>query len=127
MRLTKQTDFALRALMYLAQKGEGRRIFAQEIADAYDMPLNHLTKIVHKLSLLGYVNTFRGRSGGIELARASENISIRQVVEDFEPSLSAANCEACILVKNCELKYHLADASQAFLASLGEKSLADMI
>lgn len=127
MKLTKQTDFALRTLMYLAKNGEERRLFAQEISAAYDMPINHLTKIIHKLSQLGYINTFRGRNGGIELGRTPSDISIRQVIEDFEPNLSPADCAHCVLMQQCELKAHLSVASEAFLASLGEKSLADMV
>lgn len=127
MKLTKQTDFALRTLMYIAENGEGRRVFAQEIADAYGMPLNHLTKIVHKLSQLGYINTYRGRNGGIELGKKTQKISIRAVIEDFEPNLSPADCENCVINKNCELQLHLAVASEAFLSSLGEKTLADMV
>lgn len=127
MRLTKQTDFALRTLMYLAKQSEGERVFAQEIAAAYEMPHNHLTKIINKLGRLGYINTYRGRSGGIELAKPQQDISIRQVIEDFEPSLNPADCGNCLLSLNCELKYHLSDASEAFLQSLGDKSLADMV
>lgn len=126
MRLTKQTDFALRTLMYLANEKRERRIFAQEIADIYEMPLNHLTKIIHKLGKLGYINTYRGRNGGIELAKPQEQIFIRQVIVDFEPTLNSADCGHCVLTENCELKYYLADASEAFLDSLGNKSLADM-
>lgn len=127
MKLTKQTDFALRTLMYIAANGDGKRIFAQEIARTYDMPLNHLTKIVHKLSQLEYINTYRGRNGGIELSRDAADISIRQVIEDFEPNLNPADCDNCVLLKNCELKLHLSVASEAFLNSLGTKSLADMM
>lgn len=126
MKLTKQTDFALRTLMYLSKQRGGRRVFAQEIADAYEMPLNHLTKIIHKLGQLGYINTYRGRNGGIELGKAQEQILIHQVIVDFEPSLSPADCSNCVLVSNCKLKHHLSEASDAFLAALGEKSLADI-
>lgn len=127
MKLTKQTDFALRALMYLAQQQEKQRVFAQEIADVYEIPLNHLTKIIHKLGKLGYINTYRGRNGGIELGKAKEQIFIHQVIVDFEPSLNPADCENCLLITHCKLKNHLEIASEAFLTSLGEKSLADMV
>ncbi|PIE45062.1 MAG: hypothetical protein CSA45_04675 [Gammaproteobacteria bacterium] len=127
MKLTKQTDFALRTLMYLARQSEGERVFAQEIAKAYDIPLNHLTKIVNKLSRLGYINTYRGRNGGIELGKDQTDILIRQVVVDFEPSLNPADCAHCSLREHCLLEGHLITASEAFLASLGSKSLAEII
>lgn len=126
MRLTKQTDFALRTLMYLTKQPEGVRVLAQEIAAAYEMPLNHLTKIINKLSRLGYIKTYRGRNGGIELGRAKEQILIRQIIVDFEPSLNPADCENCLLSKNCKLEHILSEASEAFLESIGNKSLLDI-
>ncbi len=126
MKLTKQTDFALRTLLYLAKQDNGKRVYAQEIADAYDMPINHLTKIVNKLSVLGYIRTYRGRSGGIELGRALAEIRIRDVIVDFEPSLSPADCKNCLLHGDCKLQHHLKTASDAFLDALGEKTLADI-
>lgn len=125
MKLNKQTDIALRTLLYLATNGTSRRIFAQEIAEAHDIPLNHLSKVVHKLSLLGYINTFRGRNGGIELGKAKESIFVRDVVEDFEPSFNPE--ERMIMDKECALSLHLADASDAFLATLGQKHLGDLM
>lgn len=126
MKLTKQTDFALRTLLYLAKLEVGERVFAQDIAEAYDIPVNHLTKIVNKLSNIGYINTFRGRNGGIELGKAKEAILIREVIVDFEPSLTPADCVNCHLQGTCGLEVHLAIASKAFFDSLGNKSLADV-
>lgn len=126
MRLTKQTDFALRTLMYLTKQPEGVRVLAQEIAAAYEMPLNHLTKIINKLSRLGYIKTYRGRNGGIELGKAKEQIFIRQIVVDFEPSLNPADCGNCLLSDNCKLERILSEASKAFLESIGNKSLLDI-
>lgn len=125
--MTKQTDFALRTLIYLAKQENGKRIQAQEISSAYEIPLNHLTKIVNKLSQLGYINSYRGRHGGLELGKNPADICIRQVIEDFEPSLNPADCGNCVLDGSCDLKGHLELASQAFLNALGSKSLADMI
>ncbi len=113
--------------MYLAQHDDKGRVFAQEISQAYNIPINHLTKIVHKLSQLGYINSYRGRNGGLTLGKAKEDINIRQVIEDFEPSLTPADCENCVIKTHCELQVCLNEASEAFLASLEKKSLADMI
>ncbi len=127
MKMTKQTDFALRTLIYLANQETGKRVFATEIAKDYDIPLNHLTKIVHKLSLLGYINTYRGRNGGIELGKEKTEILIRDVIVDFEPSLIPADCDNCTLNGNCKLRYHLDMASKAFLDSLGKVNLQDVL
>ncbi len=126
MKLTKQTDFALRTLLYLSKQEKGRRVYVQEIADAYQIPVNHLTKIINKLGVLGYINTYRGRNGGVELGRASTDIRIRDVIVDFEPSLTPADCDNCLLNSNCKLQKYLDIASEAFLSSLGETSLADI-
>lgn len=126
MRLTKQTDFALRALIYLAKIPAGERAFAQDIAKSYEIPLNHLTKIINKLGRLGYVNTYRGRNGGIELGKAKEDIFVRQIIVDFEPFLNPADCDNCLLSEYCVLKDCLTRASEAFLQSLGDTSLAEI-
>ncbi|MBO1255954.1 Rrf2 family transcriptional regulator [Alteromonas sp. 5E99-2] len=125
--MTKQTDFALRTLIYLAKQDSGKRVLVQEISTAYAIPLNHLTKIVNKLSQLGYIKSYRGRHGGVELGKDAFDICIRQVIEDFEPSLSPADCDNCVLDGTCDLKGHLELANQAFLNALGSKSLADMV
>ncbi len=126
MKLTKQTDFALRTLLYLSNQNIGTRVFAQEIADAYGMPVNHLTKIVHKLATLGYLRTYRGRNGGIELGKKETEIFIQDVIIDFEPSLEPADCANCQLNINCKLQTQLDIASQAFLNALNGVTLADI-
>lgn len=127
MKLTKQTDFALRTLLFLAQQKQDQRFSVQQIADTYEIPHNHLTKIVNKLSNLGYIKTFRGRNGGIILGKPQNEIFIRQIIVDFEPSLNPADCGNCVLAKNCVLKIELASASEAFLAALDGKTLADIM
>ncbi|MBS9779528.1 MAG: Rrf2 family transcriptional regulator [Moraxellaceae bacterium] len=126
MKLTKQTDFALRTLLYLSNQEIGTRVFAQEIANAYGMPVNHLTKIVNKLANLGYIRTYRGRNGGIELGKKENEIFVRDVIIDFEPSLEPADCANCQLNINCKLQKQLDLASQAFLNALNEVTLADI-
>ena len=68
MRLTVYTDYALRVLMYLALK-EDRLATIAEIAESYDISRNHLMKVAHQLGVAGYVETVRGRGGGLRLAK----------------------------------------------------------
>ena len=75
MQLSRFTDFSLRVLLYLLIN-DNKRARLQDIADFYPVPLEHLRKIVHALSKAGYLNTFRGKNGGIELAMAAEKIKI---------------------------------------------------
>ena len=128
MKLNKRTDFVLRTLIYLARQPEGERVFVQDISEAYNIPNNHLTKIVNQLGQMHYIKTYRGRGGGIELAKPKEEIMLKQVIIDFEPEQEIIDCRECALRKhNCKLEYHLKMASKAFLNSMANISLADLV
>ena len=71
MRLTTYSDYALRVLMYLALKSERLSTIA-EIAESYDISEAHLMKVVHQLGVAGYIETVRGRGGGLRLAKPVE-------------------------------------------------------
>lgn len=128
MKLTKRTDFVLRTLIYLAHQDTGKRTSIQEIAKSYHIPANHLTKIVHQLGQLGYVNTYQGRGGGIELAKPTQAISLKQVILAFEPDTELLDCSQCALRnQSCKLEKHLYLAQQAFFAQLQHLTLADIL
>jgi len=131
VRLTVYTDYSLRMLMYLAVKGEGLPTIA-EVADAYGISKAHLTKVAHQLGMLGYVETVRGRGGGLRLARPAERISLGEVVRRTEPDLALAPCfepvhGSCPIVPACGLRGALHEGRQAFLAVLDRYSLADLV
>ena len=75
MRLTVYTDYALRLLMYLALKDDGLATI-EEIADSYGISKNHLMKVTHQLGVGGYIETVRGRRGGLRLAKPAEEIGL---------------------------------------------------
>ena len=133
MRLTSFTDYALRVLIYLgAHRDEERLATIGDIAAAYRISENHLMKVVHHLAKEGYVETTRGKGGGIRLARAPEEINIGAVVRITEDDLALVECfEAgapqCPLVPACTLKGMLAQALRAFLAVLDAQTLADLL
>ena len=91
MRLTVYTDYALRVLMYLALK-EDRLATITEIADSFGISKNHLTKVAHQLGVAGYVETVRGRGGGLRLARPIEAIGLGEVVRYTEPDMAIVAC-----------------------------------
>ena len=130
MRLSMQTDFALRVLIYLSVHTE-RRVRVKEIADAYAISHHHLTKVVQQLQRSGYLITHRGKGGGIELAKSTREINIGGVVREFESATHLVECFApgnrCVITPVCELKLTFAEAYEAFLSSLDSHILADLL
>lgn len=128
MRLTRFTDYGLRALIYLALRPEELASIA-EIAQAYRISENHMVKVVHHLGQAGLVETIRGRNGGIRLARAAADIGVGDVVRLSEPSLALVECQAgepCAIGGACLLQGIMDEARDAMLAVLDRYSLADL-
>lgn len=131
MQLTRFTDYSLRMLIYLALNGD-RLVTIAEIARSYEISQNHLMKIVHQLGSLGYLETVRGKGGGIRLARQPALINIGDVVRDTEEHMDIVECfrtefQDCPLLPSCALKSILIDARKNFLATLDRYSLADLL
>ncbi|MCB1404289.1 MAG: Rrf2 family transcriptional regulator, partial [Rhodobacteraceae bacterium] len=91
MHLDKRTDYSLRVLMFLASN-RGRLSTIAEIADRFDISQAHLTKVVHLLGRAGFVETLRGRSGGLRLAGDGTTIRVGDVVRRMEGDLAPVEC-----------------------------------
>lgn len=133
MRLSSYTDYALRVLMYLAVRQEGLPTIS-DIAQVYGISKNHLMKVVHDLGRGGYVETVRGRNGGLRLGRPAEQIRIGDVVRYTEEDMAIVDCmgalkdaSVCRLSPACNLRTALHEALQAFLAVLDDYTLADIV
>ena len=131
MRLTVYTDYALRMLMYLALKDDGLATI-EEIAKSYGISKNHLMKVAHQLGIAGYVDTIRGRRGGLRLAKSSEAIGLGEVVRHTEPDMAIVLCfepidADCPIVPYCVLRKALARARAAFLEVLDDYTLNDLV
>jgi Rrf2 family nitric oxide-sensitive transcriptional repressor len=129
MQLTRYTDYSLRVLIYLAmQQDAAERVTASDIAERFDIARNHLIKVVHRLGQLGYIETTRGKGGGIRLGRNSADIRIGAVVRDMEANLELIDCNTppCPLNRGCRLKGILGQAANAFLEVLDRYTLADI-
>jgi len=129
MHLTRYTDYGLRVLIYLAARPEGATV--SEIAASYDISRNHLVKVAHHLGRMGYIETTRGKSGGLRLVRAPSDINIGSVVRDMEPNFHLVECfsgatNTCPITMVCKLKGVLAEAERAFMAALSSHTLADI-
>lgn len=130
MRLTTYTDYALRVLIYVAIRGEELSTIS-EISESYGISRNHLTKIVHELGTGGYLETVRGKHGGIRLALAPERINIGEVVRYCEQDAILAECYEegghCAILKTCVLRQAFDKALKAFQRELNQYSLADLV
>jgi len=131
VRLTVYTDFSLRVLMFLAVKEDGLATIA-EIAGAYRISKNHLMKVAHQLGVAGYVETVRGKGGGLRLARRPGAIVLGEVVRRTEPDMALVPCfdpagGHCVIFRGCALRDVLGEARDAFLAVLDRCTLADLI
>lgn len=131
MRLTTFSDYSLRVLMYLGVH-RGRLATIGEVARAYAVSENHLVKVVHHLARHGYIETTRGKGGGMRLARAPERINVGEVVRGTEESLVLVECfdpatSTCRIGSACLLKGILARAVDAFFVTLDDYTLADLL
>ena len=117
MRLTTYTDYSLRVLIYLGVQSE-KLVTIKQISEHYGISNNHLLKVVHQLGLLGFIETVRGRNGGLRLARPASQIVIGDVVRKMEQDMALVECFAaegridpssdCKIMDACVLKGALA-------------------
>ena len=128
MQLTRFTDYALRVLLFVGRQ-DGRVCTMGEIAGYYRISLEHLRKVVHKMATLGYLNSSRGRGGGLLLGRDPAAIRIGDLVLALENNMSIIDCQAldCRLQPGCSLKKELDRAGRAFIAVLNEVTLHDLL
>ncbi len=130
MQLSLHSDYALRVLMALAV--DDRQLSVDDIARRYRISRNHLAKVVQRLQSEGFVRTFRGRGGGMRLARSAEDIVVGDVVRRFENlegfvSCFAAEPSGCAVNGVCALKPALRGAVDAFLDHLDGYRLSDLV
>lgn len=131
MQLTQYTDYSLRVLIYLALN-QDRRSTISEISDAYDISRNHLVKVVHQLSINGWITTVRGKTGGMHLAFPPHQINVGTIVRQTEPHMNLLECfdsanDRCVISPACNLKRTLHQARKAFMEVLDQHTLADAI
>ena len=131
MRLTTFSDYSLRMLIYLAVRREGLSTI-QGIADSYGVSKNHMMKVAHILGQMGYVETIRGKNGGLRLAMEPEEIRVGAVIRRTEEESALVQCfkttgELCRIEGACALKGMFAEALQAFLTVLDGYTLADVV
>src|SRR5262249_23196911 len=122
MRLTLYSDYSLRLLMYCAVR-HGELVTINEVAKAYSISKNHLMKVAFELGRRGYLETVRGRGGGLKLARAPEKIGLGEIVREVEQDFSLVECfepktNQCVITAPCRLRGALSRALKAYMAVL---------
>ena len=126
MRLTRYTDFAIRIMLYLAAHEE-RLCSIGEIAESYGISQNHLMKVASDLAGSGYVQSLRGRGGGLRLARLASEINIGEMVRHTEGQVDLVGCGSCALAPACGMVCAFKNAVEAFFATLETYSLANIM
>jgi len=136
MQLTRFTDYTLRVLISVAlndRKGERRGVTIGEISAQYGISRNHLMKVVQHLARAGYLETLRGKGGGLRLGVPASEIRLGDVVREVEgtfhivPCFDRATPGACVIAPACVLKGVLSDALDAFLTVLDRYTLEDLL
>jgi Rrf2 family protein len=122
MRITRQADYATRALLYLASAKKGKRVATSQIAIEQQIPASFLSKIISQLSLAGLLNTSRGARGGIRLAREAEQITLLDVIEAIDGPIQLNICVedkgSCALEGNCPLQSVWCDIQKELVTKL---------
>jgi Rrf2 family transcriptional regulator, nitric oxide-sensitive transcriptional repressor len=130
MQLTTFSDYTFRVLIYLGLQ-HGKLVTIAEVARAYAVSENHLMKVVHQLAQRGYVETVRGKGGGLRLAMAPEDIHLSRVLEGAEGGVALLDCldreGICCIQPSCRLMGILREAQQAMYAVLEKYTLADLL
>ncbi|MGI4992064.1 Rrf2 family transcriptional regulator [Halobacteriovorax sp. GFR7] len=130
MRLASFTDYSLRVLIYIATKGDERSTVG-EIADKYKISRNHLVKVVHNLSTMGIIDSYKGKGGGITLSSAPDEIVIGNLIRELEEDSPLVECFGsagnCIISPACKLKSALIIAQNQFYETLNAYTLADLL
>lgn len=129
MRLSLQTDYALRTLMFLASRKERSTIAA--VAEFFGISAPHVAKVVNQLARFGYIRSIRGIGGGIELGRKPQEIHVGEVIAAFEGNLHLLECvgtdNVCVIQSYCKLRNVLDKAERLQVDYLNTVRLSDVI
>jgi Rrf2 family nitric oxide-sensitive transcriptional repressor len=129
MRLTRFSDIGLRVLIYLERAGERPHpVTAAEIGAQFDIPLNHLVKVVGQLARAGWVHAVRGRNGGLRLAADPAVLTVGKVLRELEGDDELVDCEGtnCALSLDCQLRGALKAGMRAFYETMDRYTLAQI-
>ena len=129
MHLTRHTDYGIRILIYLALLPKNKKASIDTVSALYDISRNNVNKIVHQLGKAEIIETQRGKGGGFYLKLSPEEINIGDMIVLMENSLAIVDCETqkCRILPSCKFKSVLNEAKKAFINTLNEYTLADLM
>lgn len=131
MRLTDYSEYGLRVLIYLSIQDE-RLATIKEISEQYDISRNHLMKLVHDLGKHGFIETIRGKHGGLRIGRDPATITVGEVIRAMEKDMAIVECFQpgnydCQIVRACVLAGVMRKALNAFLGVLDDYTIEDLV
>ena len=131
MQITRQADYAMRAVLYLAKMGPERRVSTSQIATEQKIPPSFLAKIVSQLSVAGLLQTSRGARGGVSLARKPVDITILEVIEAIDGPILLNECvmegATCVLGETCPLHDIFCNAQAELVARLEQTTFGSVL
>ncbi|MDD5368968.1 MAG: Rrf2 family transcriptional regulator [Anaerolineaceae bacterium] len=131
MQITRQADYALRAMLYLARLEPNQRAATSQIAEDQHIPPSFLAKIISQLSIAGLIHTSRGARGGVSLAHTAGEVSILEVVEAIDGPITLNECtedgSACPFTDDCPLRPLWCDTQSELVTRLRNTSFADFV
>ena len=131
MQITRQADYALRAMLYLSRLDANIRAATSQIADEQQIPPSFLAKIISQLSIAGLISTSRGARGGVSLARPAEEITLLDVVEAIDGPISLNVCShsagACPFGEDCPIQPIWSDAQKELVNRLKSTTFGQLV
>jgi len=131
MQITRQADYALRAMLFLAKLEPTNRAATSQIAEEQHIPPSFLAKIISQLSIAGLIHTSRGARGGVLLARPPEDISILEVIEAIDGPIALNECThvkgGCTFGDECPLKPLWCDTQNELVEKLKNTTFGQLL
>jgi Rrf2 family protein len=131
MQITRQADYAVRAVLYLARLGTNERASTSTVAEEQRIPPSFLAKIISQLSIAGLLHTSRGARGGVTLARDAKDISLLEVIEAIDGPIQLNECVGedgeCTFDEDCVLRPVWSEAQQELVKRLKGTNFAHLL
>lgn len=131
MQITRQADYAVRAILYLSRLGADQRAATSTVAQEQRIPPSFLAKIISQLSIAGLLHTSRGARGGVTLAREPKDITLLEVIEAIDGPIQLNECVGedgnCAFDKDCPLRPVWCEAQEELVKRLKNTNFEQLV